>query len=283
MRTLGLAKAEALAERLPPLMVNALKVASTMAQGVHGRRRPGMGDAFWQYRPFLPGDEAGRIDWRRSGRSDRLFIREREWEAAQTVYLWRAADPGMEWRSSKKLPLKRERAELLLLALATLLLRGGEKLALWGERPTGGRGALLRIADEMETRQESSALPRPIQLPRHAEAVLIGDFLSPIAEIEINFEEIATAGVRGHLLLLCDPAEEDLPYNGRVHFLGSNNQAEEILIPRVEPLADEYRRRFAAHRNEVRSLASKLGFTASFHRTDHSPESALLALYNGLG
>jgi uncharacterized protein (DUF58 family) len=281
MRTLGL-EAEALAARLPPLLVAALKVASTMAQGVHGRRRSGVGDAFWQYRPFLPGDEANRVDWRRSARSDRLFIREREWEAAQTIYLWRAADPGMNWRSSDNLPLKRERAELLLLALANLLLRGGEKLSLWGRRPTGNQSNLLDIAAELELEQDGAALPEEIELPRHAEAVLIGDFLSPLSEIEAGLTKIAAAGVRAHLLMLCDPAEEDLPYAGRTRFMAAGGGAEDILVPRVEPLADDYRRRFAAQRNGVRSLSNAFGFTACFHRTDHSPESALLALYNGL-
>jgi uncharacterized protein (DUF58 family) len=282
MRTLGL-EAEALAAKLPPLLAAALKVASTMAQGVHGRRRAGMGDAFWQYRPFLPGDEASRIDWRRSGRSDRLFIREREWEAAQTIYLWRAADSGMNWRSAKDLPLKRERAELLLLALAALLTRGGEKVAFWGKRPIGGRGAVTRIVEELELDQDGLALPQAIELPRRAEAVLIGDFLSPLPEIEAGLAEIAAAGVRGHLLMLCDPAEEDLPYVGRTRFMAAGGKGEDILVPRVEPLAEDYRRRFAAQREGVRNLAAALDFTACLHRTDHSPESALLALYNSLG
>jgi uncharacterized protein (DUF58 family) len=282
MRTLGL-EAETLAAKLPPLLVAALKVAASMAQGVHGRRRSGVGDAFWQYRPFLPGDEANRIDWRRSGRSDRLFIREREWEAVQTIYLWRAADPGMNWRSSDNLPLKRERAELLLLALASLLIKGGERVAIWGERPVGGHEALSRLVDQLSDSRKGAALPEAVELPRHAEVVLIGDFLSPLSEIEAGLAEIAAAGVRAHLLMLCDPAEEDLPYAGRTRFMAAGGGAEDILVPRVEPLAEDYRRRFAAQRDGVQSLSNAFGFTACFHRTDHSPESALLALYNGLG
>ena len=104
-------RAEALGSRLPPLLVAALRVANTVAQGVHGRRRVGQGDSFWQYRPFLAGDSPSRIDWRASGKSDRAYIRETEWEAAQTVYLWRDASPSMDWRSGAAVPLKRERAE----------------------------------------------------------------------------------------------------------------------------------------------------------------------------
>ena len=45
-----------LAGTLPALMVAADRVAATVIQGVHGRRRVGQGDAFWQYRPYRDGD-----------------------------------------------------------------------------------------------------------------------------------------------------------------------------------------------------------------------------------
>jgi len=55
-----------LAGTLPALMVAADRVAATVIQGVHGRRRVGQGDAFWQYRPYREGDSASQIDWRKS-------------------------------------------------------------------------------------------------------------------------------------------------------------------------------------------------------------------------
>ena len=99
-------------------MVAAERVAATVAQGVHGRRRVGQGESFWQFRPFLPGDALTRIDWRQSAKSDRDFVRETEWEAAQTVCLWRDGSPNMRWHSAGATTEKAARAELLLLALA---------------------------------------------------------------------------------------------------------------------------------------------------------------------
>ena len=46
------------------------------------------GENFWQYRQAVPGDPRSAVDWRRSGKSDQQFIREMEWEAAQTVSIW---------------------------------------------------------------------------------------------------------------------------------------------------------------------------------------------------
>ncbi|HEY2133322.1 MAG TPA: DUF58 domain-containing protein, partial [Acetobacteraceae bacterium] len=199
-------RAEALGARLPPLLVAAERVAATIAQGVHGRRRVGQGDSFWQYRPFLPGDAATSIDWRQSARSDRAFVRETEWEAAQTVYLWRDGSPSMRWRSRHASTDKIERASILLLALASLLLRGGERVRLLGmeSRPVGG---LDRMAAELERVPDGNGLPPETRVPRHARVVLIGDLLSPLEQIQAAIGRLAAIPVSGHLLQVLDPAE----------------------------------------------------------------------------
>ena len=162
---------------MPPLQVAAERVAATVAQGVHGRRRVGQGDSFWQYRPFLAGDDAARIDWRQSARSDRHYVRETEWEAAQTVCLWRDGSASMRWRSKAAPVEKIERAELLLLALASLLLRGGERVRLIGGEPRGlsGRVGLDRMAHQLGRLPEGVGMPPDAPMPRHARVVLIGD------------------------------------------------------------------------------------------------------------
>src|SRR5512134_2671766 len=150
--TRRLSRAEALAASLPPLLVAAERVASTVSQGVHGRRRVGQGEAFWQFRRYEPGDATQQIDWRQSAKSERVFIRQTEWEAAQSVWLWRDPSASMAWRSRAELPWKSERADLLLLALASLLARGGEHLALLGtgDGPAAGRPALRRLLAGLE-------------------------------------------------------------------------------------------------------------------------------------
>ncbi|EME67741.1 hypothetical protein H261_21958, partial [Paramagnetospirillum caucaseum] len=171
-------RAEELASRFPPLLVEAERVAQSVAQGVHGRRRAGSGDAFWQYRRAQPGDGAGAIDWRRSARSDHLYVRETEWAASETVWLWLDASPSMHWRSDASLPTKHSRARLLILALGSLLLRGGERVAaLAGDTPPcWGGGALARLAAALDHAGDAPPAP-PVRLPRHATVVLAGDFL----------------------------------------------------------------------------------------------------------
>jgi uncharacterized protein (DUF58 family) len=272
--------AEQLGASLPPLLVEAERVASTVMPGLHGRRRAGPGEAFWQFRPFVAGDQAARVDWRQSGKSDRLFIRETEWEAAQTVALWAAAGPGMEWRSSTDMPSKSLRAQLLLLALASLLLRGGERVRIFGlPRPFAGRHALPAIADSLS---QMAPKPEDPRIARHARAVLFADFWEPLETTRAAIARLAAQGVRGHMLQVLDPAEETLPYAGRIRFEDIAPNTPPALIPRVEAVRDLYAERLARHRAGLAALAQSAGWSFATHRTDGPPESALLALHQML-
>lgn len=278
----GARRAEALGSRLPPLLVAAQRVASTVAQGVHGRRRVGQGDSFWQYRPFVAGDAQTRIDWRASGKSDRAFVRETEWEAAQTVFLWRDASASMAWRSGAAVPEKLERAELLLLALGALLLRGGERVRLLGGpvRPRGGRAALDGLAEALAD-LKTGGMPVAAPLPRHARVVLIGDFLSPVEDIRAVVGGLAALPVSGHLLQVLDPAEALLPYSGRVRFRGMEQEAEAV-VPRVEGIRAGYADALAEQQRGLAALCNAAGWSFGTHRTDHPPEAALLGLFVSL-
>ncbi len=166
MESSYLHKAQALAARFPPLLLDAERVAQTVYQGVHGRRRAGAGESFWQFRDYAPGDSAERIDWRQSARSSRVYVREREWEAAQSAHVWADSSGSMDYASAASLPTKRARAELLMLALSSLLLRGGEKVTwLDAANPVtvfGGAGLeriVSRLTETVMRQGRSNSLP----------------------------------------------------------------------------------------------------------------------------
>jgi len=303
--------AESVSAALPPLLVAAERVASTVAQGVHGRRRVGQGETFWQFRQYEPGDAPQRIDWRQTAKSDRVFVREMEWEAAQSVWLWRDASPSMDWRSSRELPTKRARADLLLLALAVLLVRAGERVALLGSGrlPGSGKAMISRLAlglhratqaqesaGEPQTPQEdqeeraspaakspvvTSGLPATEDLPRHAQGIFLGDFLAPLEHIAERLRYFAERGLRGHMVQILDPAEACLPYRGRVRFEGLEAE-EPWLLSKVETVREAYLARVELQREGLQEIARSLGWTASLHHTDSPPQMALLAAYSAL-
>ncbi len=280
--------AEALGARLPPLLVEADRVAATVAQGVHGRRRVGQRDSFWQFRRYVSGDPLTRIDWRQSAKSgkagaDGWFLRETEWEAAQTVCLWCDASASMRWRSRQVAVEKKDRASLLLLALASLLLRGGERVMLMQQdaRPIANRGGLDRLALELHKTTGDESLPPMTRLPRHGSVVLFSDFLTPLDDIQTLIARFATVPVTGYLMQILDPAETALPYEGRIRFRGTEHDGD-TLIPRVETVRDAYAERLKAQQDGLAQICGAAGFGFGVHRTDHPPEMALLALYQAL-
>ncbi len=284
-------KAEELAADLPPLMVAAERVAATVSQGVHGRRRVGQGETFWQFRRYGYGDSTQLIDWRQSAKSEPVYVRETEWEAAQSVWLWRDGSPSMSYRSSDSLPDKNERADLLLLALALLLIRGGEHVALLGTGmpPSTGRGILLKLWSMIETQGKNGdgvggnvsltgSLPAFETLPRYGRVVLIGDFLSPLEDLRRAIAAYANQGVHGHLVQVLDPAEETLPFSGRVRFDGLEGEGD-VLIGWVESMRNKYIDRLQGHNQGVEALGKSFGWSYAVHHTDHSSEASLMALY----
>ena len=274
-------RAEALAATLPPLLVAADRVAATVAQGVHGRRRVGPGESFWQFRRYQPGDPTLRIDWRKSARSQRVFIKQTEWDAAQSVWLWRDGSPSMDWRSTDRWTTKQDRAELLMLALASLLARGGEHLAMLGSgrAPAAGRAVLRRIAETIDLgRAPTGSLPGVVPLPRYGRLVLFGDFLSPLDDVQAMIAGYARLGVRGHIVQILDPAEETLPFSGRIRFEGLEHEGE-ALIGRVESVRSTYRDVLEAHRAGLRALTRSAGWSFTLHHLDQPPQPTLLALF----
>src|SRR5256885_10491590 len=125
-------QARTLAESMPRLILEARRIAATVIHGLHGRKRAGPGENFWQYRRFLSGEPAARVDWRRSGRDDHLYVREREWEAAHTVWIWPDRSDSMAFVSNLGAEPKLDRALVVGFALAHLLVEGGERIGVPG-------------------------------------------------------------------------------------------------------------------------------------------------------
>jgi uncharacterized protein (DUF58 family) len=279
-------EAEALGATLPPLLVEADHLAASVSLGVHGRRRTGSGESFWQFRRYRAPDAVTAIDWRQSAKSQHLFVREREWEAAQTVWLWRDGGANMDFASRKNAATKKARADLLLLALASLLVRGGERTGYWGsgDPAAASKISLSRITRRLMDAKNTATEPPPAPVLRGAQLVWFGDFLDPGTEAAMS--RIARAGVEGHLVRIIDPAEEEFPYHGRTRFEmpTSNNRAQESeVFGRAEKLQTAYRARFTAHGEMIAAAASRLGWTSTVHRTDHAPQAALIALYAAIG
>jgi uncharacterized protein (DUF58 family) len=271
-------RAEALGQTLPPLLAEAEMLASTVMMGEHGRRRAGLGDEFWQYRPAHQGDSARMIDWRRSARSDAHFVREREWQAAQSVTIWVDPAKSMGFSGDKSRAAKSDRAKLLGLALAVLLLRGGERVGLAGlAAPRAGRAQLLRLASRLsgEEAGEDYGAPESEGMVSHGRGVFLSDFLGDLAGIESGLARAADRGVKGVLIQVLDPAEEEFPFDGRTIFesMGGTLRHE---TQRAGDLRSRYLARLAERKDRLAQLSRAVGWHFTTHHTGAPAQAALL-------
>ena len=273
-----------LAASMPRLILEARRVAATVMHGLHGRRRAGPGENFWQYRRFVSGEPASRVDWRRSARDDHLYVREQEWEAAHTVWLWPDRSPSMYFASPLVRDTKLYRALVLTLALAEILVEGGERVGIPGlTRPTGSRNVIELTARAIaHDRNERSSLPRNFTPSPLAEVVLLSDLWSDIGDVRRTLTQLSGSGAHGHVVQIVDPAEETFPYWGRIEFIEPEGGGR-ITAGRAETWRADYTARVARHRAEIRSETDRLGFSFSVHRTDRPANELLLSLHARIG
>ena len=259
-----------LAGDLPGVLLDAKRLAAS-APGVHGRRRAGQGEDFWQYRDHRAEDGARLVDWRRSARGDRFFVREREREAAQTAWFWIDPEPGFNWSGDPARPTKLHRARTIALALAILLSRGGERVGALGQQPRRGARAVDRLAVDL------LQLARDAEAPGNSCIIFLSDFYAPVATWRERLLACARAGATGALVMIADPAEEDFPFQGRTLFQAPGRGGD-VLIGRAEAARATYAERLAQQRREIRALGAEFDFPALAHRTDHNASPALSML-----
>lgn len=278
------ADAEAQASRLPALLARAEHLAGAILLGAHGRRRAGMGDDFWQYRPAQIGDSARMIDHRRSARGDQEFVREREWQIAQSVMLWVDQGASMRFASTDKVPQKADRARLLGLSLAILLIRGGERVGLTGTQlpPRRGNPQVLRLAELfcVDDAADYSPPEHRAMIP-NARAVFVSDFMGNLDGVRTALTKAADRGVRGVLCQVLDPSEEAFPFTGRTIFESVGGTLSHETL-KANDLRDRYLARLAERKGELASLCALTGWQYNVHHTDASAQSALLWLYAAL-
>lgn len=274
----------ALAASMPRLMLEARRVAATVIHGLHGRRRAGSGENFWQYRRFVSGEAASRVDWRRSARDDHLYVREQEWEAAHTVWIWPDRSPSMAFASNLAEATKLERSLVVAMALAEVLVEGGERIGIPGLlRPTASRNVVEKIAQAVvHDPTERTSLPPTFSPSPLAETIVLSDLWSPVAQVQEMIAQLSATGAPGHVVQIVDPAEESFPYSGRVEFVEPEG-GETITAGRAETWRADYVARIEQHRAEIRAETDRLGWSFIIHRTDRPASELLLTLHGQLG
>lgn len=276
--------ARKLADAMPRLILEARRVASTVIHGLHGRRRAGPGENFWQYRRFMSGEPAQNVDWRRSARDDHLYVREREWEASHTVWIWPDRSPSMTFASALSTDSKLERALVIAFALAEVLVQGGERVGMPGlMRPTASRNVIEKMAEViLHDLADRASLPPSFAPSPLSEVVMLSDLWAPIGEVRGTIAQLSASGAHGHIVQIVDLAEESFPYSGRVEFIEPEG-AGSVTAGRAETWRNDYQGIVARHRAAIRSETDLRGWSFAVHRTDRPASELLLVLHSRMG
>ncbi len=270
--------AEGVTKSLPSLSAPLSTKAFNTTRGIHGKRRAGSGDSFWQFRPFQEGDQQQDIDWRQSAKSDHLFVRQQEWESAQNVWIWCDTSPTMDYRSKHTLKTKLETSLTLSLATAMAYSEGGEKIGLLGvdEQTSLGQFGLERFTNSLDhERERANILPQKLPKTRQAHFVIFSDFLKDKEELDHFFETVASLELTGHLIQILDPVEMDFPFKGRVKFQDITSD-DSFLAGRANDLKANYDDALKDWQSYLTTKATAIGWHFNTQRTDVPLSQALL-------
>lgn len=277
-------RARARASLIPDLLVEAKRVANSVYSGWHGRRKRGIGENFWQFRPYTPGENMARIDWRRSARDEsNIYVQDKEWQATHTVWLWVDETPSMLFKSQLGTVSKQSRALVIAFALAELLARSGERVGWLGlTKPILSRNAAEKLAEALIMGEAQTEFPSHLELGNHSDIVLLSDFLDPIEENRDKLTKLFKRNARGHVVQIIDPVEETFPYSGRVEF-SDPETGDKFTAGNAETLQRAYEIEIATRTQAMRQATTGMGWTYMRHHTDKLASETLVRLHASLG
>lgn len=248
------------------------RLSTRLQRGEQASPYQGPGLDFTDLRPYQPGDDVRRIDWRVSARLQKPFVR--VYAEPRQAVTWVVLDRGPSMRFGTRARLKAAQAARLaalvfggagraLDALALTLLDGDAHTT---QPPRSGRAALhaalqaLRTAcpprkDTAPSRWSEALAELELTLPHGARLWLISDFMGLTPPDEALLERLAARAE----LSLCpieDASERELPLLGRVHLQTTAGTVE--LDTSSHALRTAYEKARAARREHLEALASRL-------------------------
>ncbi|WP_208436028.1 DUF58 domain-containing protein [Bartonella phoceensis] len=269
--------------KIPYFLLQARQIANTLITGEHRQHKRGQGENFWQFRPYIEGESVTRIDWRRSARDEHTYLREHEWQMTQTVWLWPDQSASMHYCSRFSKISKGDYSIILTLALASLLARNGEHIAIPTlMSPTVASNAIERIALALENYQSENPFPNFATITRFSQAIIISDFLDYPEKIIQDLTILSTKQVTTHLIEISDPAEENFPYRGHTEFFDPETK-EKHIFGKAENLREHYCKLYQARRQELTDFCSCQGWTYHVSTTNQPFTETILHLANKMG
>lgn len=242
------------------LALLARTVVNGFLHGLHRSSRTGLSLDFAEHRPYQPGDDLRRIDWRVHGRTERFYMKTYEADTNADVIFALDASASMDFGSGPV--TKFDYARFLAASLAWLSQRQGDRVGLVTVAddvidivPPSARHLQMLLHTLARSKATGAGqLPRTIdkvaQLRgRSGMVVLLSDCYEDPAVLR---RSLAGLRARGHDIVvfhLIDAAERDLPWDAPGTFEDSESGLRLPLRP--DDLRAKYRALFEGHRAEL--------------------------------
>ena len=217
-------QAEKLASITPNLSIKANKLANTVWEGIHNRNKAGIGENFWQFKKYEYGDPIHLIDWKKSAKSENIFIQEQELSTIQNINIWRDTSNSMKYSSNKNIDTKINIADLITLTLSIILIKNGERVRLnsLNSMNFNGEEAIKIITNEIKSKipNKFQSNPNIEEIKNGSTCIFISDFLYNTEITDQTIKNLSSRNISGLLIHITDPAEKNFPYSGRINFNG---------------------------------------------------------------
>lgn len=258
--------------RVAKLQLLARQVVEGFCSGRHRSPHKGFSVEFKEHRPYVPGDELSKIDWKAYAKSDRLYIREFEEETNLRCTLLVDRSGSMRYTGDRSKGLtKYDYAQQLAASLAYLMLSQQDAVGAitFDDQPREiipprSRASHLRAimtalaADVTKRETDLGGVFHKIapKLGRRGLVVIVSDAMGDVASIGRALAQFRSSNHEVLFFQILDPDEVDFPFSGRIQFRDLENATNEHTVDAVS-LKEAYLLRLQQHDAELRDVCRK--------------------------
>lgn len=285
MRREELLKPETLV-RLRGLDLKARLVVEGFLEGLHRSPYKGFSVEFSEYRPYIPGDEPRRVDWKVYAKRDRFYVREYEEETNLRAMLVIDASGSMGYRSAALSKL--EYSVTLAAALAFLLIKQKDAVGLADFDtkvneyipPRSSAAHLQLLFSRLENLSTGGETDVASSLHGLAERTRKRGLVIIFSDLFDNPDQVLLAlrhfRHRKHEVIIfhvLDPMEESFSFSSPLRLVDMETKKEASLDPRLVRTA--YRKALEDYRRALKTACSEHHIDYNPILTDQSLEHAL--------
>ena len=228
--------------QLSTMELRARFVVEGFITGLHRSPYHGFSVEFTEHRPYMPGDEIRRIDWKAYAKTDRFYVKQYEEETNLKAYLILDASRSMAFSSEGRLT-KFEYSSYLAAALAYLMVeqRDAVGLTLFDEAvrtsipPRATRTNLTTILRELERTQpaQTTGAARALhliaeQIKRRSLVIILSDLFDEPGGVLSAFKHFRYRGNEVVVMQILDPLERSFAF-GRDAVFKDMETGEELM------------------------------------------------------